>query len=475
MALASTMVFEVRPGSGSDTQAGGGFNSARGGHDYSQQTPAAATGVASSSGTTLTATTAIFTSDMVGNIITNGTNWVEITAFTSTTIVTIDSSPAWTSQTIYVGGAMATVFAVEPLLTAGMIVWIKADGTSQVRTTSFILSGLGSSTLGQIIWNGYHTNRGDNDGTKPLLTTATNSIDMIRCAVNTTLPFRRFNNLEISSTAGTPGNGITAGTGTGFGQEWVISNCYLHGFLNGICGDTNTYNAIENLQLLNTEITACTNDAVMNTDNTWIDSCYLHGNGGYGFEFIRQIGRAGNIGIPVIFRNSAIYGNSLGGIYAQAASASTTLTGPFFDINHCVIVGNTNDGIKHDGANAKCSMISLQNSIIYGNSGYGVNITNVAAMVVLNRNNAYGSNNGGGTGLNFLNFVAGTNDQTLTADPFTARTANDFTLNNAVGGGALCRGNGTPGSIPGLVGVGHCDIGLQQSLGGSTYNGFLTI
>ena len=73
--------------------------------DYSQQSSNWATGTVTSSSTTVTATTSIFTESMVGNLITDGTTYKEITAYTSGTVVTVDSAPSWTSATIYVGGA----------------------------------------------------------------------------------------------------------------------------------------------------------------------------------------------------------------------------------------------------------------------------------------------------------------------------------------------------------------------------------
>lgn len=130
MALPATVIWECRT-TGSDSN-GGGFDPSLGGVDYSQQNAAQATGIASSSGATVTATTSIFTSQMVGNLITDGTTWKEITAFTSATVVTVDSAPSWTAASVKVGGALATLEAGcsascegDPLrfLTQGRIRW----------------------------------------------------------------------------------------------------------------------------------------------------------------------------------------------------------------------------------------------------------------------------------------------------------------------------------------------------------------
>lgn len=153
MALSSALVLEVRTATGSDTN-GGGFVEGSGGTDYSQQVAAQATGTVTSVTTTVTATTAIFTAAMVGNLITDGTTWKQITAFTSTTIITVDSAPSWTAATIKVGGALATLKKASLLtgLVAGTRIWCKG--------TEISMTGITASSVALCIM-GYNTTRGD--------------------------------------------------------------------------------------------------------------------------------------------------------------------------------------------------------------------------------------------------------------------------------------------------------------------------
>ncbi len=51
---------------------------------------------------------------------------------------------------------------------------------------------------------------------------------------------------------------------------------------------------------------------------------------------------------------------------------------------------------------------------------------------------------------------------TLTADPWTAKGSNDFSLNNTAGGGAACRASGIPGTFVELSTTGYRDIGAWQ-------------
>ena len=129
---ATAMIVQRTSGSNSN---GGGFNSARGGTNYATQDSAQATGTATSASTTLTATTGIFTSAMVGNYVTDGTTWKEITAFTSSTVVTLDSAPSWTAASIKVGGGVLTIAKAFAIAIAGNYIYLQgAVGTVTVTT-----------------------------------------------------------------------------------------------------------------------------------------------------------------------------------------------------------------------------------------------------------------------------------------------------------------------------------------------------
>jgi|GEM_PF-3135461 len=454
MSLPATTVFEVRPGAGSATN-GGGFVPGSSGTDWSQQNSpqySVTDGVLIGT-TTVTSASANFGTDVVGNVAYIAGSWYQIVSRTSATAIVVDRATGTASgQTIKIGGALDLCATAEPLLTAGMTLWIKATGT-QTLTSSLATVNSGDVTSGPITWQGYHTTRGDHDGTRPLIATSTNNLKMIVDSASTTTRFRVFDNLELSSTAGTPGYAFVPA----FNQstsDWVISNCKISGCKAGILGDNSIAFACAHISLLNLEITGCV-DAIVSANATRIDGCYFHGNTGYGLKITSNAGGIGGTSYRV--SNSVFYSN-LGGISVLSGAAATGTAGPILDISACAFVSHTNDGIANAVTNGDFSMLSLSNSIFYGNSGYGVNITNAAAMIVLNRNNAYGSNASGARN----NLVAGSGDVTLSVDPFTARTTNDFTLNTTAGGGAACRAAGFPGSISGLVTAGSSDIGALQ-------------
>lgn len=456
MALASNTVFEVRPGTGSATN-GGGFVPGSSGADWSQQNVAqySVTDAVGNGTATVTSATAAFGTDVVGNIACIQGAWYQIASRTNSTTIVLDrATGTFSGGTLKIGGALDLCATAEPLLTAGMTLWIKVG--TQTITTAINLTNSGDSTSGVIAWNGYDVTRGDHTGNRPLITTSTNNADLLQCTAN----FRSFNNIALSSTAGTPGNGFTANK-SGATHFVTIANMKISGCACGVDADDNVYFGIRNFAILNSEITGCVDAVRIAADIVTIDGCYLHANTGYGINVIKfdvDDGLLNNVAFPVTVRNAVVYSNLSGGIYVQSAAGSAVTKGTLLDIDHCAIVSNMNDGIQLAIANANLSMLSIQNTIVYGNSGYGANVTNAAAIIILNRNNAYGSNMIGARN----NLAAGAGAVTLSADPFTARTANDFTLNTTGGGGAACRAAGFPGSIPGLVAAGSADVGALQ-------------
>ncbi len=148
--------------------------------DYSQQNAATVTGTVSSVTTTVTATTNIFTKGMVGNIITDGTTYKEITAYTSATVVTVDSAPSWTAATIYVGGVLATPGKAGGLKVAGNDIFWQANGTTPYNLStgsSNVAGGIVSDTTGGVdqtnptFWVGWNTTRHlyNSDTTWPII------------------------------------------------------------------------------------------------------------------------------------------------------------------------------------------------------------------------------------------------------------------------------------------------------------------
>jgi hypothetical protein len=109
---------------------------------------------------------------------------------------------------------------------------------------------------------------------------------------------------------------------------------------------------------------------------------------------------------------------------------------------------NGGSGIVLDEQGTSGSVI-VENNIFAFNTRYGIEHldtyqTQKNNKMLLTDYNAYYSNTSGER----LNLDAGANDVTLTADPFTSRGDDDYTLNNTAGGGAACKAAGFPGAFP---------------------------
>lgn len=103
------------------------------------------------------------------------------------------------------------------------------------------------------------------------------------------------------------------------------------------------------------------------------------------------------------------------------------------------VIGNAVYNVNRDGIVVSYAGHTVAGNIVYDVGRYGVNVTNYPATGILERN-AMGALTSGRT--NGLGDVPELDPIVLTANPFTDPANGDFSLNNAAGGGALCRGAG---------------------------------
>jgi len=105
-------------------------------------------------------------------------------------------------------------------------------------------------------------------------------------------------------------------------------------------------------------------------------------------------------------------------------------------VTGCVFHNLSGDAVKYDSGHAvKASSVS--NTIFSNIGGNAISASSVwgqADSAYFNHNAFYNI-----TGSNYSNLNAGSNDITLTADPFVDAANGDFNLNNAAGGGAVLR------------------------------------
>lgn len=424
MALTAATVWEVRS-TGSDTN-GGGFDPALGGTDYSQQNSAQATGTVTSVGTTVTATTGIFTSVMVGNLITDGTTWKEITAFTSATIITVDSAPSWTAATIKVGGALATLTKAAALIVAGNWVWVQT-GTYTLTSGLTITVDRSGSVFPK--WEGYATVRGDELSPPTISAGALTGTTLITLA-GFYLTFRNFVIDGISNTVGTNNRGLSDGGSNTNLDLLQFKNCYNIGYQ-----ETGATNQRVLTRCLASTCTNGFNLDILNGDYTVVIDCVAANCGGYGFS-----GKIRGV-------NCIAYGNAANG----------------FDVDYgvvlmnCTAYGNGSNGFNL-GANAQFDGSGIYNCVSINNSGFGFNAASPTQHIPIVKAATFGNTSGGIHGLTDI-----INPVTLSGNPFTNATGGDFSLNTTAGAGALCRAAGMPGVFPGGLTTGFLDIGAVQS------------
>ncbi len=449
MALPATTVIEVRT-TGSDTQCAGGFDPVLGsGHtDYSQQDTAQATGTVSSSTTTVTATTSIFTSAMIGNYITDGTTFKVITAFTSATVVTVDSAPSWTAATIYVGGALASPGMAASIEVQGNTVYVKsgtytiASGSANVATGVVSLTFNGSDSVPDY-WIGYDTTRTlkNSDSTKPTFQISggggVTSVTVFKINAASTVTNFVVRNIIID------GNSKTAIRG--FDQSTTNAGCVFENCEANNCTNTGFYSNTGNNLWIKCKATGCATQPafIANSVASTYFACVAQGNTITGFSAPNGSGLASYYRC-IADSNS---GASSDGWNKTAATVGMRLI-------DCVSYNNGRAGVRNDSTNARG--IQCINMIAYGNAGYGFD--RASSSPWFNYNCAGGNNTSG----NENSITQSFGFVTLSGDPFTSASGHDFSLNNTAGAGASCRAAAIPGAFPGGATTGYLDIGAAQ-------------
>lgn len=455
MALSANTVWEVRPTNGSDTN-GGGFVAGSGGTDYSQQNSPQATGTVTSVGTTVTATSGIFTAAMVGNLITDGTTWKWITAFTSSTVVTVDSSPSWTAASIAVGGALKTLTTLAAQMVASNKAFVKAEAT--ITLTSLITWSQSCSPSETVPANriiGYTTSRGDGGRVSIALST------------NTGLRGFRFDgggwivegfNIDCASL------GSSIGIFFNNVSNNVVRNCKFSNFtLAGIYSLSTARLTVHHCEFTGGTSAAT---AAMYIDYPLAINNWIHDNVCPGIiaTGLVPVGIIGNI----ISNNSGSLSDAI-----QIAGSGPIIGNDLYN--------NGRHGILVTSSGSNIPVMYIRNNVItdhtaVGASGIKFSIAALPASPEWDGNFFYNNTsnrvNMDDTTTNVIDGVAPyTNvfDKVLTASPWTDPSTNNYTLNNVAGGGAVCRGAAQPGvggtvfsGIPGLSQSGYLDGGVFQ-------------
>ncbi len=433
MAFTAFVEWDVRT-TGSDSN-GGGFDAVSGtpGTDYSQQdSPQITYTDLVIDGTTNTKCTSAgnpFTSAHVGNIIniTSGTGFtvqrVQILSVTSGSATT-DKSLGTLSSTGgngKLGGALLTELKAIGLAVNSNIIHLKAGTYTHTSTLNATLAGVYNI---QII--GFQTTHKD-AGTKPLITTATNSTVLINNCGGGNGTNIWWENISFSNTASTRAIGLQYSNGP---EVPAFINCLFDGFSWHIDAD-NTDAGWGPVYLRGCELKNATTKVIKSVRTIEAYDCYIHDNTGEGIN--------SNNGPSFVFAVRCIFARNTNGIYTDGNSNSFATTQAI----NCVFYANTASGIKIDATAGFQMRLSAENCIFWGNGAYGINATSSLASTNQNlnayiKNCAFGSN----TTANYNNLQARLSDITLTVDPFTNGAAGDFSLNATAGGGAACKAAG---------------------------------
>lgn len=438
MAFAATMEWDVS--TTGNAANGGGFDPTSGtpGTNYANQnSPQVVYTDLVIDGTTNTKCTSAatpFTSAHVGNVI----NIVSGTGFTvqrvqimsvAASVATCDKSLGTLSSTGgngNLGGALLTIAAANTLAIA--------SNTIHIKTGTYTLTTAVVVTQATITWRGFQTTHSDY-GTKPLITTATNSTNLI--TTSSTTGTQTWDNLSLSNTASVRANGVVQLSSHGSNEYWIFKNCVFDGFTKAINSDNIGANFdVIAIYVINCEIKNCSGSQIETfTGTLWVVGSYIHG------------GAADGILTPanLTVERSIISANGASGINITGNSNVR--------IDSCSIANNTTKGLF---GTTSSPITVITNSIFAGNaSASNVYFASPASARCTDssRNNAfYGTNTG---------WAASQGDVTLSASPFTSST--DFSLNATAGGGAACKAVGAPGVFPGGLTTGYPDIGAAQS------------
>lgn len=477
MAFSAPHIWEVRD-TGNDAN-GGGFDpvSYSPGVDYSQQdSPQVVyTDLVIDAANALKLTSAAnpFTAAHVGNTIniTGGAGFTVqrvVVISVSAGVATVTCQGASTScgtlgstgGTGNLGGALATIQQAASLIVIGHKVYIKGTHT----VTSTITINTVADLFLPVFFIGYSTNRTlFNTDTPPIITTATNSVNLITFNGAYGITFRNFKFTNSATTKGAAVTGTTVSSGATY--HIIFERCIFGDFtdrlLYGFYVNATSANNVT-ARFYSCEFLYCTGvgAAYANQSNAsvFID-CWFHDNVGAGI-----LGDVNAINIRAdrcIFSNNGTFG------YALTRNTSNTAGALLTD---CVFYNNTTAAYRHAGTSGSMGPTALINCIFYG-IGANTNISFTAANRtdgIMIRNCAFG----GSGAFSNQNCPTGEDAVILSADPFTNAAAGDFSLNTAAGGGALLRGIArTPWLNSGTTS--YKDIGApqHQDTGGSGSSG----
>ena len=468
---ANVVVWEVRT-VGSDTN-GGAFATGATGTDMSQfnnknssgcsscqsstvnlsATDLVATGVA-----TVTSVSASFSSAIVGNIVyITGTGlttgWYEAVTFTDAATIVLDRSPGTgTGGTINIGGALATLaqMNLNMALSTANGAWVKATATYSTSAT-IVLASTATNT-GPYFINGYTSTRGDNG--KPTILALSGLGGGNNFVVKYGTPEGLvFSNFTVDCGNFTFTRGLDFNT-SGSAKNVIVQNCADYGF----AFDANSV--------------LCSECTTINTPNNTNASTFLDFAGNNQQLTCVNCQALGSTEDGAIAFGNMCQGTYINTILANFSGVATTAWTCVTEEAQLVILnadiyGFTGDAFKFQLSNTVDQRpLLIRNVVLSSIGGFCFNNTGSRTLPSSNQTTDHNfCNPTGGSGF-YNNWGTGQGDVTLSANPFTNATGNNFALNSTAGGGAAVKAAGFPGVLPNGGGTGFIDGGALQSAGG---------
>lgn len=403
MAIPAPTEWEVRP-TGAPTNGGGFVHAASGpGADYSQQdSPAISVTDAVLNGTTtVTSASANFDSTHTRNIAYIDGDRYAITAVNSSSSITVDrATGSGSGKDCVVGGAGDNLQTAYTHARGGNRIWI--TGTHDISTG---IVGGPSGPHYRISLVGYGTQRWDY-GRATLIAQA--SMDILRPTPIGFVENICFDGNSKSNTSGLRPdatrviNCVATRCVIGFGSTSAGSNGR---FINCLSID----NSLHGWGFVSAQLLSCTSVS----------------NGGRGYH---------SSGTHALQAADSIFAyNAAEGINLETGGGND------LQLDGCTVAFNGNTGIycRHNGLSG---VAFLRNTIVYGNSGYGVRWPGgySTGNLVRMEHCAFGANTSGPGLVDYQGIPPNDEDGTilLTEDPFVDAENLDFSLNDAPGGGA---------------------------------------
>ena len=511
MALPATGVIEIRQSATANNVNGGGFNSARGGTDYTLQDASQLTNTdgASTASTTFTSALATFTSAMVGNYLhlvsATGTptlGWYEIVTFTDANNVVLDrTSGTYTLGTFHVGGAMSLNSTLDDDLfeigIEGNIFYIKYSASTFVLGEAVSITATGGVQK-PIEVIGYNTTRGDNPtgANRPTVSCGANSLIFALNWQTSNIIFTGTGSPMVNFSSGNSkgvnckykntSTAVDRGAVTNNGVDLFLVNCelisyrgkaiattsnvllavgcYLHASNMGLSVRVSTYTLVD--CIISDNVTSAVNFEVANTGRTNIINSTLYGSENTtGTAFAVFTGTT-----DITLLNNIIYGFTDGVNHPDVQSVGFDDYNCYF--NNDTDVTNWTKGSNDVATNPTFTSVSQLTGVNASVSGSVITATGAFGSVTDN--------------VDYFYLISGTG-ATAGMYGITSHTADTATLDIAPGGsgtniswqittghnfavGTNMKALGFPGSFSGALSTGYMDIGAvqrQEPTGGS--------